>query len=135
MIYSDQDIKTALESGTLNIEPKPARAAYATSSVDLLLGNTLTVFDPPIPGVEIAVMVAQADPEETAERYGRLVRVPPGSYGPADVPDARLAPDMPILDTQVRFAGDEVAADAADDPDTPRRRFGPREVPTVTLRD
>ena len=80
MIYSDQDIKTPLESGTLNIEPKPARAAYATSSVDLLLGNTLTVFDPPIPGVEIAVMVAQADPEETAERYGRVVRVSPGSY-------------------------------------------------------
>ena len=51
MIYSDQDIKTALESGTLNIDPRPASAAYATSSVDLLLGDTFTVFDPPISGV------------------------------------------------------------------------------------
>lgn len=80
MIYSDQDIKTALESGTLNIEPRPAHAAYATSSVDLLLGNTFTVFDPPIPGVEIAVMVAQADPEEAAERYGRVLTVSPGAH-------------------------------------------------------
>ena len=80
MIYSDRDIKAALESGTLNIAPRPAPAAYATSSVDLLLGNTLTVFDPPIPGVEIAVMVAQADPEEAAERYGKVVSASPGSY-------------------------------------------------------
>ena len=32
----------------------------------------------------------------------------------------RLAPDMSILDTRVRFVGDEVAAVAADDPDTAR---------------
>ncbi len=75
MIYSDLDIKHALEEGGLVIEPRPVSAAYATSSVDLLLGNTLTVFDPPIPGVEIAVTVAQADPEETAGRYGKVVTV------------------------------------------------------------
>ncbi len=40
---------------------------------------------------------------------------------PADVPNARLAPDMPVLDTRVRFAGDEVAAIAADDLDIARR--------------
>ena len=40
---------------------------------------------------------------------------------PADVPDAFLAPDMLVLDTRVRFAGDEVAAVAADDLDTARR--------------
>ena len=32
----------------------------------------------------------------------------------------RLAPDMSILDTRARFVGDEVAAVAADDPDTAR---------------
>ena len=37
---------------------------------------------------------------------------------PADVPDARLAPDLLVLDTRVRFAGDEVAAVAADDLET-----------------
>ena len=80
MIYSDLDIKHALEEEGLVIEPRPVSAAYATSSVDLLLGNTLTVFDPPIPGVEIAVTVAQADPEETAERYGKVVTVPANSF-------------------------------------------------------
>ena len=39
---------------------------------------------------------------------------------PADAPDARLAPDMLVLDTRVRFAGDEVAAVAADDLETAR---------------
>ena len=39
---------------------------------------------------------------------------------PFDVPTGRLAPDMGILDTRVRFVGDEVAAVAADDPDTAR---------------
>ena len=34
---------------------------------------------------------------------------------PFDVPDGRIAPDVPILDTVVRFVGDEVAAVAADD--------------------
>ncbi len=33
----------------------------------------------------------------------------------------KLAPDMSILDTRVRFVGDEVAAVAADDPDTARQ--------------
>ena len=56
---------------------------------------------------------------------------------PFDVPDARLAPDMLVLDTRVRFAGDEVAAVAADDLDTARRaatlvRVEYRVLPFVT---
>ena len=56
---------------------------------------------------------------------------------PAEVPDARLAPDLRILDTRVRFAGDEVAAVAADDLDTARRaadlvRVEYRPLPFVT---
>ena len=39
---------------------------------------------------------------------------------PFDAPAGRLAPDMAILDTRVRFVGDEVATVAADDPDTAR---------------
>ena len=80
MIYSDKDIIAALEAGTLDIQPRPARSAFATSSVDLLLGTAFTVFDPPISGVEITVMIAQADPEETARRYGRVVNVQANSY-------------------------------------------------------
>ena len=40
---------------------------------------------------------------------------------PQDVPPGRLAPDLAILDTRVRFVGDEVAAVAADDPDIARQ--------------
>lgn len=36
---------------------------------------------------------------------------------PFDVPGGSIAPDLPILDTEVRFVGDEVAAVAADDED------------------
>ena len=39
---------------------------------------------------------------------------------PFDVPTGRLAPDLAILDTRVRFVGDEVAAVAADDLGTAR---------------
>ena len=39
---------------------------------------------------------------------------------PFDVPPGRLGPDMRILDSRVRFVGDEVAAVAADDLDTAR---------------
>ena len=40
---------------------------------------------------------------------------------PADAPATWLAPDMAVLDTRVRFAGDEVAAVAADDLHTAQR--------------
>ena len=43
---------------------------------------------------------------------------------PFDAPAGRLAPDMSILDTRVRFVGDEVAAVAADDPETARAALG-----------
>ena len=36
---------------------------------------------------------------------------------PFDVPRGSIAPDLPILDSEVRFVGDEVAAVAADDED------------------
>ena len=36
---------------------------------------------------------------------------------PFDVPRGNIAPDLPILDSEVRFVGDEVAAVAADDED------------------
>ena len=56
---------------------------------------------------------------------------------PADAPAARLAPDLPLLDTRVRFVGDEVAAVAADDLDTARAaaqlvRVEYRPLPFVT---
>ena len=69
--------------------------------------------------------------------YGRVLRSPhaharilsvdvskarqlPGVYAlltPFDAPEGRIAPDLPILDTEVRFVGDEVVAVAAEDED------------------
>ena len=37
---------------------------------------------------------------------------------PFDAPSGRVEPDVKVLDTRVRYEGDEVAAVAADDPDT-----------------
>ena len=70
--------------------------------------------------------------------YGRIVRSPhphadvlavdtsasaslPGVYStvtPFDAPRGHIAADLPVLDTRVRFVGDEVAAVAAEDADT-----------------
>ena len=43
---------------------------------------------------------------------------------PFDVPEGRIAPDLPILDTEVRFVGDEVAAVAAEDEDLAAEALG-----------
>ena len=55
--------------------------------------------------------------------YSRAVALPGvrAIVTPFDVPPGRLAPDMAILDTRVRFVGDEVLAIAADDPDVALR--------------
>ncbi len=47
---------------------------------------------------------------------------------PFDVPDGRVAPDLPILDTKVRYVGDEVAAVAAVDEDTAHEALRLTEV-------
>jgi xanthine dehydrogenase molybdenum-binding subunit len=43
---------------------------------------------------------------------------------PFDAPDGTIAPDLPVLDTIVRFVGDEVAAVAADDEDIAQYALG-----------
>ena len=47
---------------------------------------------------------------------------------PFDAPKGQVAPDMPILDTEVRYVGDEVAAVAADDEDLAEAALGLIEV-------
>ena len=53
---------------------------------------------------------------------------------PFDTPAGSLAPDMGILDTRVRFVGDEVAAVAADDPDTAKTALELIRVEYAVLR-
>lgn len=52
---------------------------------------------------------------------------------PFDVPEGNIAPDVPILDTEVRFVGDEVAAVAADDEFIARQALDLVEVEYETL--
>ncbi len=52
---------------------------------------------------------------------------------PFDVPPGRLAPDLALIDTRVRFVGDEVAAVAADTLDTARQALGLIRVDYRTL--
>ncbi len=41
MILSDIDIRNAIDSGTIVIEPKPEEAQFATSSLDVRLGEEM----------------------------------------------------------------------------------------------
>ncbi len=52
---------------------------------------------------------------------------------PFDVPGGSIAPDLPILDDEVRFVGDEVAAVAADDEDIAQEALSRIAVEYETL--
>ena len=52
---------------------------------------------------------------------------------PFDAPAGNIAPDVPILDTEVRFVGDEVAAVAADDEYIAQQAIGLIEVDYQSL--
>ena len=69
-------------------------------------------------------------PQPHAEVLGidtTAARALPGVHAivtPFDAPQGRLAPDMLVLDTRVRFVGDEVAAVAAEDEEIASRALG-----------
>ncbi len=79
MIYSNLDIRDALASGKLVIDPQPTRDMFSTSAVDLLLDDKFTIYAP-VEGTETSVMVGTADPEEATQRYGRTVTLRTGEY-------------------------------------------------------
>ena len=80
MVYGETDIRRALESGKLVIEPGPGRDLFSTSSVDLLLGNTFNIFETPLVGTEVSVMVNEVDVEAAARRYASEVNIPSNGY-------------------------------------------------------
>ena len=108
---------------------------------DKLAGTALYSADIALPGMLHGVIVRSPHP------HADILGVDAGpalalagvraAVTPADAPAARLAPDLPLLDTRVRFVGDEVAAVAADDLDTARAaaqlvRVEYRPLPFVT---
>lgn len=52
MILTDREIQIALEQGSITIDPEPADKAYSSTSVDLTLDPTLTVFRDGPSGIE-----------------------------------------------------------------------------------
>ena len=88
-------------------------------------GSALYSADIALPGMLHGVIVRSPYPHANVLNVDAAEALAlPGVHAvvtPADSPDTRLAPDMPVLDTRVRFAGDEVAAVAAEDIETARR--------------
>ena len=81
-----------------------------------LTGEAAYAADVRLPGMLIGKVLRSPHP------HARVVKIDvPALEGvhatvtPFDVPDGKIAPDVPILDTVVRFVGDEVAAIAAED--------------------
>ena len=124
--------------------PSPAvvgRSVPRRELADKLAGAALYSADIALPGMLHGVIVRSPHP------HADILGVDAGpalalagvraAVTPADAPAARLAPDLPLLDTRVRFVGDEVAAVAADDLDTARAaaqlvRVEYRPLPFVT---
>jgi len=124
--------------------PSPAvvgRSVPRRELADKLAGAALYSADIALPGMLHGVIVRSPHP------HADILGVDAGpalalagvraAVTPADAPPARLAPDLPLLDTRVRFVGDEVAAVAADDLDTARAaaqlvRVEYRPLPFVT---
>ena len=92
---------------------------------DKLTGSAQYSADISLPGMLHAVIVRSPHPhaDVLSVDVNEALAIPGvrAVVTPADAPNARLAPDMLVLDTRVRFVGDEVAAVAADDLDTARR--------------
>ena len=81
MILSDREIQMEIESGRLRFIPAIEDRRISPSSLDLLLGNEFTIFDPPKPGVETIINLPQIqDLEQAIRAYGRVITVPDGQF-------------------------------------------------------
>ncbi len=84
-----------------------------------LTGEAKYAADVQLPGMLTGKILRSPHPHATVLAVGATAaRELPGVHAvvtPFDVPAGNIAPDVPILDTEVRFVGDEVAAVAADD--------------------
>lgn len=55
MILTDREIRIAIETGQVIIEPAPAGEAYSSTSLDLTLGAGLHVFKQPHAGLDLVI--------------------------------------------------------------------------------
>jgi len=55
VILTDREIQIAIARGLITIDPLPTDQAYSSTSVDLTLFRTLTVFKQPSPSIRKAI--------------------------------------------------------------------------------
>ena len=80
MIYSEKDIRDALLSGEIDIDPRPDDEMFSTSAVDLRLGNRFSVFTTSPAGAGIFVTLGESEPEVVAAHYGKSEVVPDDGF-------------------------------------------------------
>ena len=107
---------------TLNVA---GRSVVRRDLREKLTGEALYTADLKLPGMLYGGILRSPHPHANIEAVDTTAaEALPGVRSvvtPFDVPPGKLGPDLAILDTRVRFVGDEVAALAADDPDTLRQ--------------
>ena len=80
MIYSKQNILTALDEGVLEISPAPESGMFDTSAVDLRLGSQFTTFTKSSPGSGIFVTIGESQAERIAAQHGTVKEIEQGGY-------------------------------------------------------
>nr|WIE90621.1 dCTP deaminase [Mesorhizobium sp. WSM4875] len=55
MILTDREIQISLENKTIVVEPTPSEVQYSSTSLDLTLDKTLTIFKRPKTGVNLCI--------------------------------------------------------------------------------
>ena len=134
-------ITTTIDTPPGSAPPAVGRSVPRRELAGKLTGAAVYSADIALPGMLHGVIVRSPYPhaDVLAVDAGPALALPGvrAAITPSDAPAERLAPDLPVLDTRVRFAGDEVAAVAADDIDTARQaaqlvRVEYRPLPFVT---
>lgn len=61
MILTDREIRIALDRGSISIDPRPSLESYSSTSVDLVLGNTIRTFEKQPRGIETVLNPSSKD--------------------------------------------------------------------------
>jgi dCTP deaminase len=97
LILTDREIQIAIDRKQIVIDPEPQDASYSSTSVDLTLDSTLTVFAKPRPGVEITIdpTLAGFNPETSLGELTEIIEIDETGY--------RLHPNVLCLGWTAEF--------------------------------
>jgi dCTP deaminase len=82
VILTDRELQTAIKKGVIIIDPRPSEKAYSSTSVDLTLDPDLTIFNEPVPGIDIVIdpTMKQVDTEKILEGLTTKIAIPQDGY-------------------------------------------------------